>query len=198
MSTDPLNNSGEKGAAAGLVAETKALVDGARKHEAQQLDLLGVPDPEVMAEAREALGPKAGELAVVAEARKRGRKPGTRNRRTEDFRKYILGFGQHPAVTMMQIQTTPPEVLVERSAAMDPPKRRLSYGDAQALRVRCAEGLLPFVESKMPVAVDLSVEGDFNLLIPGINVSPEDASAMSEGTFILADYDEVDGGDDAP
>lgn len=195
MSTDPLKSSGEKGEAERLVAETKALVEGARRHEAQQLDLLGVPTAEAILEAREELGPQAGPLAVLAEARKRGRRPGSRNRRTEDFRKFILSFGEHPAITMMKIKDTPEEVMVAQSAAIDPPKRRMSIGDAKSLRVRCAEGLLPFVESKMPVAVDLSVEGDFNLLIPGVNVSPEDATAMSEGTFILADYDEIEGGE---
>lgn len=197
MSTDPTKNTGEKAAAEQLVAETKALVEGARRHEAEQLELLGVPDPEAMQAARERLGPKAGQLAVLEEARKAGRPKGSRNRRTEDFRRFILAHGQHPALTMMQIQSTPPEVLVERSAAIDPPKRRMSYGDAQALRVRCAEGLMPFIESKQPVAVELGIDGDFNLLIPGLNITEEDARSAAEGTFVLADFEDVVEGDDA-
>lgn len=192
MSTDAPKNLGEKGAAEQLVGETKALVEGARAAEAQQLDLLGVPDPEAMAGARERLGPKAGQLAVLGDARKAGRRPGSRNKRTEDFRRYILGFGQHPALTMMQIQNTPPEVLVQRSAELDPPKRRMSYGDAQALRVRCAEGLMPFIESKQPVAVELGINGDFNLLLPGQNISNQDAVAAADGTFVLGDWSEVE------
>lgn len=191
MSTDPHKNTGEKGAAERLVQENKDLIEGARRHEAQQLELLGVPDPEAMAAAREKLGPKAGHLTVLEEARKAGRPKGSRNRRTEDFRRFILAHGQHPALTMMQIQNTPPEVLVERSAAIDPPKRRMSYGDAQALRVRCAEGLMPFIESKQPVAVELGIDGDFNLLIPGINISNQDAAAAAEGSFVLAEWDDV-------
>lgn len=194
MSTDRTKNSGEKGAAEQLVAETKALVDGARRQEAQQLDLLGVPDPEAMAAAREKLGPKAGQLTVLEEARKAGRPKGSRNRRTEDFRRFILAHGQHPAITMMQVQNTPPEVLVERSAAIDPPKRRMSYADAQALRLRAAEGLMPFIESKQPVAVELGIDGDFNLLIPGLNITDQDAAAAADGSFVLGDWDEVDGG----
>jgi hypothetical protein len=36
---------------------------------------------------------------------------------------------------------------------------RLSYEQAQSLRIRCAEGLMPFLESKKPVAVDMTIRG---------------------------------------
>lgn len=202
MSTPPKahrDKPGGKDMAQALVAEGKALLEGAQAAEAQQLTLLGPPSPEAMQQAREELGPNAGEMAVLAEARKGGgRKKGSRNRRTEDFRRFMLAHGRHPALTLMEIQNTPPEVLVERSKAMDPEKRRLSYGDAQALRLRAAEGLMPFMESKMPVAVELSADGDFNLIIPGLNVSQDDADKLAAGEFVLeADYDEVDEGGDA-
>lgn len=196
MSTDREPNSGGKKAAQDMLAEAKDQVEAARVEEARQLSLLGPPSPEEMELARNKLGPRAGNLAVLAEARKGGRKPGSRNRRTEDFRRYILGFGRHPALTMMEIQNTPPEVLVERSRALDPPKRRLSYGEAQALRVRCAEGLMPFIESKMPVAVDFTANGDFNLIIPGVNVSEDDARRAADGQFVLdAEYQEITEGE---
>lgn len=186
---------GGKQLAEELVAEGKGLIDQARERE-QQLSLLEPVSPEEMARVREELGPKVGELTVLEEARKRrGRPKGARNRRTEDFRRYILKFGRHPALTMMEIQNTPPEVLMERSKMLDVPKNRLSYNAAQALRLRAAEGLMPFIESKQPVAVELSADGDFNLIIPGVNVSESDAAAAAEGSFVLdADYDEVEEG----
>jgi hypothetical protein len=195
VSTDP----GGKEWAQGAVADAKALVADAASLTAEQLQFL--PSPEEMQDAERFLrqdtrrGPQQSE--VLAEARRRaGRKPGSRNRRTDDFARYILGFGQHPAVTMMQIQSTPPETLVERSAAMDPTKRRLSYGDAQALRIRCAEALLPYIEGKKPVAVDISVNGDYNLLIPGLNISEADARMAADGQFVFdADFSEIDEGD---
>jgi hypothetical protein len=195
VSTDP----GGKEWAQGAVADAKALVADAAGLTAEQLQFL--PSPEDMQDAERFLrqdtrrGPQQSE--VLAEARRRaGRKPGSRNRRTDDFARYILGFGQHPAVTMMQIQSTPPETLVERSAAMDPAKRRLSYGDAQALRIRCAEALLPYIEGKKPVAVDISVNGDYNLLIPGLNISEADARMAADGQFVFdADFSEIDEGD---
>ena len=195
---DPEKNSGAKSTTQEILTDAKRQVEVARADEARQLSLLGPPTPEEMQNAREKLGRNAGELAVLAEARKGGgRKLGSRNRRTEDFRKYILSFGRHPAITLMEIANTPPEVLVARSKAMDPPKKRMDYGAAQSLRVRCAEGLLPYVESKMPVAVDFTAEGDFNLIIPGFNVSEKDAAELAAGQFVLdAEYSEIGEDDD--
>ncbi len=140
--------------------------------EAEQLDLLDPVSPEDMAEAREMLGPNAGRLAVLREARakKRGRPPGAKNKRTDDFARYLLSFGQHPAITMMQIQATDPEVLIEASqqekvhsfqkdGTANVVIERLSYEQAQSLRIRCAEGLMPYLESKKPVAIDARIIG---------------------------------------
>lgn len=46
------------------------------------------------------------------------------------------------------------------------PTLKLSIGEVEALRVRCSETLLPYVESDKPVAVDLNVSGDFTIIIP--------------------------------
>lgn len=179
-----------------VLREAKDLVGQARAHEAEQLDLLGVPDPEDIVMAREALGRQAGPVAVLQEARRRGRPKGVRNRRTDDFRKYILGFGQHPAITLMQIQNTPSEVLVERSAAMDPPKRRMTIGDAEQLRVRCAESLLPYIEGKQPVRVDMSFSGVADLIIEGVTHTAEEMADIMDAEFAPVDGDFDDGEDD--
>lgn len=185
MSTDP----GGKAWADGAVRAGKdALEDARTGGEPEQMALL--PTPEEMADAHHFLaqdrrGGVVPVREVLGEARKRGRKPGSRNRRTDDFARWILSHGQHPAVTLMQIQSTPPEVLVERSAAMDSPKRRLTYGDAQNLRARCADILMPYLEGKKPIAVEHSVNGDFNLLIPGLNISDADARLAAAGEFVI-------------
>lgn len=193
MSTDPGAKVGGKTVADELVRQSKDIVERA-KVEARQFDFLDPLTPEEMAEAQERLGANAGNLAVLKEARSaRGRPKGAKNRRSDDFAKFILSHGTHPAVTMMQIQTTPPEVLVERSRQIDPIKRRLSYGDAQAMRVRCAEALLPYIEAKKPVAVELDAKGDFNLLIPGVNIGADDAVKAAKGEYVLeADYVDID------
>lgn len=161
---------GIAGAIDGLIAQTKDMVEAAAE-EAQQLDMLDPISPEEMVEAREALGPEAGRVAVLREARaRRGRRPGSRNRRTDDFVAYLSQFGSDPAVTLMQIQSTPTEVLIERSQQQKVHSfrkdgtpniviERLSYGDAESLRMRAAEGLLPYFHSKKPVAIDATIRG---------------------------------------
>lgn len=179
---------GGKAVADDILRDAKVVVERAQAREAEQLDLLGVPDPEDIVMAREALGRQAGPVAVLQEARRRGRPKGVGNRRTDDFRKYILGFGQHPAITLMQIQSTAAEVLVERSAAMDPPKRRMTIGDAEQLRVRCAESLLPYIEGKQPVRVDMTVTGGSDLIIEGWGGSTGKVIDVMEAEF--ADLDD--------
>lgn len=162
---------GESRVAETFLDQAKELLEAAAAEEAQQLDMLAPPTAEEMVEARELLGPEAGRLAVVREARRgRGRPPGARNKRGDDFARYLLSFGQHPAITMMQIQATSPEVLIEASKqekvhsfrADGTPNtviERLTYGEAQSLRIRCSEALMPFLESKKPIGIDMNVRG---------------------------------------
>ncbi|MEV4934409.1 hypothetical protein [Sphingobium sp. LSP13-1-1.1] len=184
--------------------QAKALVEAAAAHEAEQEDLFGPVTPEEMVEAREALGEAAGHMAVLREARerKRGRPKGARNRRTDDFEKYILQFGQHPAITLMQIQSTPPEVLIEASKQ---PKvhsfrkngkpnivvERLSYQEAEAMRMRAAEALMPYLQGKKPIAVDLNFSGVSDLVIAGVTHTASEVQSIIE-----ADFAPVPDGDD--
>ncbi len=156
MSTD----AGGKVVADRILAEAKALVDAAAAEE-EQLDLLDPVTAEEMAYAQEELGPRAGNLAVLRHARekRRGRPRGAKNRRSDDFERYISQFGPDPAVVLAQIAGTPEEVMIERSKQLDPDKRRLTYGEARAMRIRCAEALMPFRHSKKPVAVDATIRG---------------------------------------
>ena len=160
MSTKQNTKAGGRLVAEELMTQSKALFESAAAEE-QQLDLLDPVSPEDMALAQQELGPNAGNIAVLKHARqkKKGRPLHSRNKRTDDFEAYIREFGRDPAVTLMQIQTTDPEMLVERSRQLDPIKRRMSYADAQALRVRCAEALMPFLHSKKPIAVDATIRG---------------------------------------
>lgn len=147
-------------AADAVLAQAKADLE-TREAEHEQLDLLEPITAEEMVEAQDALGPLAGRVAVLQEARKRrrGRPKGVRNRRTDDFAAYLSQFGPDPAVALMQIVATPEEMLVERSAAMDGSKRRLSYGDAMDRRLRAAEALMPYFHGKQPVRVDATIRG---------------------------------------
>jgi hypothetical protein len=168
MSTE----TGDAKVVAEFVADAKAIL-ATEQAEQEQLDMLDPVTPEEILEARERLGPDAGRLALVRDARdarKRGRPRGARNKRTDDFARYLLSFGQHPAITMMQIQATDPHLLIEASKqekvhsfrGTGEPNvvvERMSYAEAQSLRIRCAEGLIPYLESKKPIAVDATIRG---------------------------------------
>lgn len=156
MSTE----SGDKAVASAAVDQAQQLLAAAAVEE-EQLDLLEPLTADEIEDARSELGAGAGMVTVMREARKRraGRPKGVRNKRTDDFARYISQFGQDPAITLMQIQSTPTDELVSRSRLLDTPKRQMSYADAEALRIRCAEALMPYIHSKKPVAIDATIRG---------------------------------------
>lgn len=156
MSTD----SGDIAVATAAVAEARSLLAGAAAVE-EQLDLLEPLTAAELHDVRQELGAGAGLVTVMRTARERrqGRPKGSRNKRTDDFARYIGQFGQDPAITLMQIQSTPTEELVARSLLLDLPKRQMSYADAESLRIRCAEALMPYIHSKKPVAIDATIRG---------------------------------------
>jgi hypothetical protein len=183
MSTETRAQNGGKTVAEDLVAQSKALFEAAAADE-QQLDLLEPISPEEMAMAHEELGPNAGNITVLQHARlkRKGRPPQSRNKRTDEFEAYIRQFGSDPAVTLMKIQATEAEMLVERSRLLDPVKRRMSYGDAQALRVRCAEALMPYLHGKKPVTVDATIRGV--MVVEEIGSGPRPSRATIEGEIL--------------
>lgn len=192
MSSKTGAKDGGKTVADQMVAESKALFEAASAEE-QQLDLLDPISPEEMAVAQEELGPNAGNIAVLQHARKkRGRPLHSRNKRTEDFEAYIRQFGHDPARTLMEIQSTPPEMLVERSRQIDPIKRRLAYGDAQALRVRCAEALMPYLHGKKPVTVDANIRGV--MVVEEVTAPRGAAGAIIDAEIIGVGLVDGDGG----
>jgi hypothetical protein len=166
VSTDdkaPLTNAGGKAVLEDAAAETKRLLDEAAAAEReQQMELLEPLSAEELADAQEELGPRAKPLAVLRHAREKravGRPKGARNRRTKDMVAYLSQFGPDPAVVMMRIMADSEEAMVERSRAIDPVKRQLSWGDARAMRIRCAETMQPYFHGKQPVQVDATVRG---------------------------------------
>ncbi|HEY0149863.1 MAG TPA: hypothetical protein VGB70_12780 [Allosphingosinicella sp.] len=156
---------GVEAVAAAALTRSKELLASERAQELRQLDLLAVPDAEALADAREALGAGAPRDAVVAEARRRGRPPGAKNKRTDDFAKWLLQFGPHPGLTLMRVQGMPTEQLAEVEGC-----KRIEALDRQ---IRCAEALLPYFEGKKPVAIDMTARGDFRLVLGKIEGAGE-------------------------
>lgn len=178
---------------------SKEMFEKSRIETAQQLELLGAPSPEAIAEAREALGPGAGRLAVLREAR-RGRPPGARNKRTDDYARLLLSHGRDPGITMITIASTPPEVLMENSRRTVTKvlkdgrvitfEETMSYQEALSLIMRAAEGAQPYINSKKPVAIDMSFNGVADLVIEGVTHSREEVADIVDADFMTVDDDE--------
>jgi hypothetical protein len=179
-------DSGEAGIIAQALGEAKALLESDRADELRQLELLDPPTPEELQEAREKLGFGAGHMAVLREARENrrsGRPLGARNKRTDDFAKWLLSQGRHPAGFMMEVVNTPIEVLMAASGK--------PYLECLDRKIRCAEGLMPFLESKKPVGVDMTIRG-----VRVVEEAPRDpAQALIEGEIIRVARDFEEGGE---
>lgn len=196
---------GDAAVVAEAVAESKRLFEEGRAQAAEQLDLLGAPSPEQMLEARRKLGPNAGALTVLQEARRGpGRPKGARNRQTDDYRRFLLSHGPDPGVTMMQIQGTPPEVLMEASKRTVTKvikdrvvtyEESMSYQEAQSLRLRAAEGIQKYINSPMPVAVDMTFSGVSDLIIEGVTHSRDELDAIVDADFMPVGDEEAEGGE---
>lgn len=100
---------------------------------------------------------------AVAEHRRRkgqgGRKRGAVNKRTADFQRWVLQFGQHPGKFLTEAYSRPTEQL---AAELNCDKEK-----AFQMQIRAAETMLPYHESKMPVRADLTVNGDLQLDLGG-------------------------------
>lgn len=195
------NETGVEAIVSSVIGSAKAEFEDGRATDTEQLTLL--PTPEQMVDARLELGSRASNVEVLRHARRGpGRAPGARNKRTDDFARYILSFGQDPAITLMQIQSTPAEVLMEQSRKVTQSRRTkdgrlitvtqtMSYEQAQALRKQCAAELMPYVHSKRPIAVDMSFSGVADLIIAGVTHSDVEVGEMLEGDFVEHVEDEA-------
>ena len=193
MSTDL---TGDAAIGAAIMADAQAQLDADRA-QAEQLDLLDPVTPEDIWDAREALGAEATPQAVTkaARERKRGRPAGSRNRRTDDLERWLLAHGQHPAVTLMQIQSTAPEVLMEASkrkkvhsfqkdGTPNVVVEHMSYEAAQSLRARCADMLMPFLVGKKPITIDHTFSGVADLIIEGVTHSASEIGDIIDAEFL--------------
>ena len=102
--------------------------------EGEQLDLLGLPSV------------RPGHQ--VEPYRGRGRPPGSRNRRTVEWARYLLGQYSSPLEVLAQIATARVDALVAQLGC--------SAIEALGEKRLAAIALLPFVHSRMPIAVDVT------------------------------------------
>lgn len=129
--------------------------DQAVEDEAEQLDLLGMPEPR---------------FSVVERKPGPGRPPGSRNRRTEAWAQYLLARYASPLEVLAQIATSSVEEL----------HKRLGCSPLEALQEKrlAALGLLPYLHQRQPIAVDLNTRQVVNLTIVEGAAEPADSLAV--------------------
>lgn len=138
----------------------------------EQLPLLGDDDMVDLGESEAHIGlPDASEITAiqmelgcglhqaVQEHRRRGRKPGAKNRRTADFERYMLQFGPHPGIVLMRTMARPVEMLAAELGC--------SASEAKDKQLRCAAELMPYFVGKKPIDVNVNANGHMTLIIGG-------------------------------
>lgn len=154
--------------AEGLVSAVAAAVEEAGPvlfGRAEQIDLaLGDREPT-----------PANMRAAALEARRSGpgRRKGSRNKRTEELRTYLLSQYRHPVETLMAIQATDPDILAAELG--------ITEAEATGLIIKAAAEAAPYVAGKMPVEIELAGKGHMTLYlggaaVPGAGADPQRAA----------------------
>jgi hypothetical protein len=138
-------------------------------------------DPEQL----DLLAEEAGSAsAATVELEKRtgpGRRPGSLNRRNAKFREQLLGLYPHPAEALARAYSTPVHQLAAQLGC--------SKLEAAQIGIRAAAELLPYIEGKAPISVDVRRRNDVVLIMPGAGVGDEQLAAINAG---LAEAEEID------
>jgi hypothetical protein len=135
-------------------------------------------------------------LSQAIEPRRRGggRKPGSRNRRTEATAAWLLSQHRHPVLVMMEAYSMAPAELAARiglrqvllSAKGEPEVWGFEDGtliELLKLQLRMAEACAPYVAQKLPQAVQVSAEGAVQVTFAGVSL-PARGGAPGGGEVI--------------
>lgn len=145
-------------------------------------DTLGLPDVEQLELIRDQLPGRDPGAAVIAHRRQgRGRPPGAMNKANRKFRDYILSQHSHPGLALARTYDRPTELLAAELGC--------SLFEAATLQTRAATELLPYLEGKAPISVELKRRNDVVLIMPGANVSDDQLEAIRSA---VDDAEEID------
>jgi RNA 3'-terminal phosphate cyclase len=160
------------------MADTPGPIEG-ELAEARDLVLLAEPEQLALLQDEQA-GRSAGAAVIEAERRGRGRPTGARNKRNAKFRDQILALGPHPAIALQRAYSTPVDLLAAQLGC--------SRLEAAQLGIRAAAELLPYVEGKQPVTVDLRQRHDVVMIMAGgAGVGGEQLDAIAEAVNLADD-----------
>lgn len=147
---------------------------------AQARDLVLLADPEQLNLLTEEQG-SAGAAVIEHERRGRGRPKGALNRRNSKFRDQLLAIYPHPAEALARAYSTPVEQLAAQLGC--------TKHEAAALGIRAAAELLPYIEGKAPISVDVRRRNDVVLIMPGQGVDEAELDAIRAAIDDAAEID---------
>lgn len=134
-------------------------------------DLLALADPEQLELLRDGQRDRdAGRAVIEHEKRGRGRPRGSLNRRNQKFRDQILALYPHPAEALARAYSTPVDTMAAQLGC--------TKHEAAQIAVRAAAELLPYLEGKAPISVDIRRRNDVVLIMPGAGTSEEELAAI--------------------
>lgn len=154
----------------------EALAAQTEEGEPVQADLLDGLEPERVG-ALDAPSP----LSLAVSPRGPGRRPGSRNKRTDAVSAWLLSQGRHPVLVMMEAYQLTPAQLADR-IGLQPGDGGLYDNelllDLYKLQMRMAETAAPYVAQKLPQAVTLETPGgDFALSFVGVSLPARGGAA---------------------
>lgn len=123
-------------------------------------DLALLADPEQLELIRDQVpGRDAATAIAVSERRGRGRPPGALNKRNAKFRDQLLALAPHPALALARAYSTPVETLAAQLGC--------TKLEAAQLGIRAAAEVLPYIEGKQPISVDVRKRSDVVMIMAG-------------------------------
>lgn len=143
-------------------------------------DLVLLADPEQLNLLAEETG-SAGAAVIEHERRGRGRPKGALNRRSAKFRDQILALYPHPAEALARAYSTPVDQLAAQLGC--------TKHEAAQLGIRAAAELLPYIEGKAPISVDIRRRNDVVLIMPGAGSTEEEIEAIRQAVDEAEDID---------
>lgn len=167
----------------GLAAAARGLPLARDAEEPGQGSLFGAlpPDPDGVGELAE---------AAPGERRGRGRPPGSRNRSTSDWSRYILSRYRSPLIGLAEIAAATPHELqaalggppVAAAPGQDgePGQRAEGITLAECLRIimQAQASLAPYLHQKQPLAVDTGGGSTLTIIINRGEGAPVDAARI--------------------
>lgn len=164
------------------VGDQTAVAQAALDDLASQIQPEADPSPPDLFDEEQCLfkSPVKHVAEVLDTPKGRGRRKGSKNKANQNFRNYLAARGtRHPGLVLADIASASPEQLAKELGC--------TKKEAMDLIISASDKLLPYVESKRPVEVDVKEHQLFQVVIDNTGFSdlpPEDGFMSMTGKVL--------------